>query len=135
MLHPHTRFYIEMDALSKWTFKLYNVNADLRKRTIQRFRSLKDFTNEFMTSYLWEHFDHNNIPRATKREKVVYLTEMGCSRREIEERLHVSPNTITQIQKEMPNLRYMKPNIELDYLIEFWNKHKHIIPKEILKNC
>jgi hypothetical protein len=134
MLHKYTRFYLEMNAMKKWLFKLYNHN-ELKAHTVQAASALDAFTDLFCPSYLWNHLDKVNIPSATKAEKVAYLTEMGCTVREIQSLLGMAPNSIIKIQKEPANIRHPQDDPGLNNLIEHWDKFKNILPKEIFKKC
>jgi hypothetical protein len=136
MLHKYTRLYLELNALKKWTFQLYGHDELIynRKRT-QPASAADAFLDQYCASYLWSHISLNNLPSATKAEKVLYLTELGCPVKEIQEKVHMSPNKILQIQKNPPNKTHYEDNSGLNYLIEYWDNFKKVLPKEIFKKC
>lgn len=128
-MHRYTKLHIELSALARYVRKLHTLNE---KSTVDAFEHYRTYN---MPSDFWNAYDklkeeYFNTKPPTKAELIEYMHELGCSHREIQERLKSSPNTIVRVLGRERQLRYFKDNLALDMLLNHWKPYRDLYPDE-----
>lgn len=125
-LHEYTIFELEITALKNWLA----ATKSLSGLQFNRDKDLYQFLQSRLPDVNWQQLDTNYF-RYTVSTKALYLLEMGCTYKQIQDALGLSPTTISKIKKGYGFAPSRPINTVYMLMIAEWKRLRPLLPNEI----